>query len=116
LSRAAGGTLVGLLVASALAACGSSVTSEAVKQACGQVSAVLSDGPDPGADPVGYAQAQILPLRRVHTADQPLQRAIERLASAYSAFSADNGVGEALRQAVSAAGRSVDAICPGAAS
>ncbi len=37
------------------------------KQTCKQVEAVLSDGPDPEADPVGYAQAQILPLREIHT-------------------------------------------------
>src|SRR5580658_9784510 len=45
------------------------IPSAAVTRACRQVSAVLADGPDPDSDPVGYAEAQILPLRQVHTSD-----------------------------------------------
>ena len=59
--------------ATLLTACGSSgpaQSSAAVKSACQQVSAVLSDGPDPDADPVGYAEAQIQPLHQIHTSDQ----------------------------------------------
>ena len=53
--------------------------SSTVKTTCQQVSAVLSDGPDPGADPVGYAFAQVLPLRELHTSDSSLQTAIDDL-------------------------------------
>lgn len=114
--RTGTGVGVGLLVAWVLAACGSSTSAAVVKHVCGQVSAVLSDGPDPAADPVGYAQAQILPLGQIHTADARLQRAIDALASAYRTFSVDNGVGESAHRAVSAASSKVDALCPGAAS
>jgi hypothetical protein len=101
-----------------LSACGSSGAPQASgpsTQACQQVSAVLSDGPDPDVDPVGYAQAQILPLRQIHTADKNLQGAIDALDSAYQKFTATNGAPPA-KQAVSRAGDKVNALCPGAAS
>jgi hypothetical protein len=79
------------------------------------VSAVLSDGPDPGADPVGYAEAQVLPLRQIHAPDKRLQAAIDHLASAYQQFFSSDGAATA-KQAVSQASRRVDALCPGAAS
>ena len=49
-----------------LCSCGSSVHSvaAATQDTCQRVSAVLSNGPDPDADPVGYAEAQVLPLRQ----------------------------------------------------
>jgi hypothetical protein len=59
------------------------------------VSAVLSDGPDPTADPVGYAEAQIVPLRAVRTDDVSLRQVLGQLADAY---------------------QQEYAICPGAAS
>lgn len=79
------------------------------------MSAVLSDGPDPGADPIGYAFAQILPLRRLHTSDSSLQTAIDDLATAYQDFYTSKG-GKLAAKAVSKASNKVDAICPGAAS
>jgi hypothetical protein len=102
-------------------ACGSSssssspATSGALASACSTVSAVLSDGPDPGADPVGYAEAQILPLRQIHTSDKALQTAIDSLASAYQQVSSTNGAATATHAATEA-GNKVNAICPGAAS
>jgi hypothetical protein len=101
-----------------LSACGSSAlaqSSAAVKSACQQVSAALSDGPDPGADPVGYAEAQIQPLRQIHTSDQRLRTAVDRLSAAYQQFYNSNGTGSA-KQAVSRASHSLNTICPGAAS
>lgn len=112
----------GAVAAGLLAACGSSpgaaqASSRSGAGACPQVSAVLSDGPDPSADPVGYALAQVLPLRRIDaTSDAPLQHAIENLASAYDEFYRDKGVGAAARSAVTRAGKQVDALCPGVAS
>jgi hypothetical protein len=79
------------------------------------VSAVLSDGPDPGADPVGYAFAQVLPLRQLHTSDSSLQTAIDDLATAYQDFYSSKG-DKAAAKAVSKASDEVNAICPGAAS
>ena len=105
----------------ALSACGSpgpataSGTTPTVKTTCQNVSAVLSDGPDSGADPVGYAEAQIKPLRQIHTGDKSLQSAVNALASAYQQFYNSNG-GAAARQAVSQASHNLNRICPGAAS
>ena len=89
--------------------------STAAENACQQVSAVLSDGPDPGADPVGYAEAQIIPLRQISTSSQALGAAIRQLADAYQKFFASNG-GSQAKEAVAVASSKVDSICPGAAS
>jgi hypothetical protein len=83
--------------------------------ACTQIRAALSDGPDPGADPVGYAEAQIRPLRAISTGDTALRAAIGRLASAYAAVYATGGKSAAAANAVTAASSKVNAICPGAA-
>jgi predicted Zn-dependent protease len=100
----------------ALAACGSSGPStQQVQATCQSVSAVLSDGPDPGADPVGYALAQVDPLRQIHTSDSSLQQAIDDLANAYeSVYTSDNS--KSAQTAVTKASNQVDAICPGATS
>jgi hypothetical protein len=115
-----GAILLSVALAPALlCACGSSsarTPSAEVERACRQVEAVLSDGPEPAADPVGYAQAQVLPLRQIRTSDRRLREAISRLAAAYDAFAAEPRAGSAAKGAVSAAAGAVDAICPGAAS
>jgi predicted component of type VI protein secretion system len=99
-----------------LAACGSSKpapsSAQVEKQTCEQIEAALSDGPDPEADPVGHAQAQILPLREIHTSDGALHRAIDTLAAAYRSFSSTNG-SSAAKSAVSTAGKTVEHLCPG---
>jgi hypothetical protein len=83
--------------------------------ACSTLGAALSDGPDPAADPVGYAEAQIKPLRAIETSDQALRAAIRDLAAAYAQVFASNGASTAAGQAVTAAARKVNAICPGTA-
>ncbi|HUA28294.1 MAG TPA: hypothetical protein VMC03_05375 [Streptosporangiaceae bacterium] len=98
------------------AAAAKRATSAAVRSTCSQVTAVLSDGPDPDSDPVGYAEAQILPLGQIHTTDAALRSAIGRLASAYKSFFASNGTSGSAKLAVAAASKQVNAICPGAAS
>jgi hypothetical protein len=100
-----------------LSACGSgsSAASQAViTNTCQQVSAVLSDGPDPGEDPVGYAEAQILPLRHVHTSDPALRSAIGTLADAYFKFFASDGKSPAAISAVTVAAARMNKLCPGA--
>jgi hypothetical protein len=115
-------TLLGLSAlagacSSAAARPASAATSPAaVRATCNQVSAALSDGPDPDADPVGYAEAQILPLRQIHTTDPQLRAAISQLASAYRAVFTSNGTSGPARLAVAAAGQRLDSICPGATS
>jgi hypothetical protein len=104
-------------LAVAVAGCGSSTPAPtpSIASTCQAVSAVLSDGPDPSADPVGYAEAQVFPLRQIQTPDRDLQRAIGDLASAYLQDYTTGG-NSAARQAVSQASHGVDAICPGATS
>jgi hypothetical protein len=90
---------VAALAAGLLTACGSpQASSSAVQSTCREVSAVLSDGPTSGADPVGYAEAQVLPLRQIHTSDKTLQEAIDDLATAYQRFYEAKGAGGWLGQ------------------
>jgi hypothetical protein len=101
-----------------LCACGSSGPAQASDQGlqsvCQDISAVLSDGPDPSSDPVGYALAQVKPLEQIKTPDKALQAAIDDLASAYERVVTTKDSASA-RQGVAAASDKVDTICPGAA-
>jgi hypothetical protein len=122
--RASAGTAAAFLTL-AVAACGSSsshtataaILGSALKQDCTAIADVLSDGPDPDADPIGYAQAQVLPLKQLTIADAKLHKAVISLADAYQTFStgSDPG-GTAAALQVSKAESAVNAICPGAAS
>jgi len=118
-----GGLAVGPVLLALVSACGSpaatgtstaSLTS--IQAGCQQVAAVLSDGPDPDADPVGYAEAQVLPLRQVQTSDKALQAAISNLAAAYQGFYHADGQGNAVKAAVTGADKKINSLCPGAAS
>jgi hypothetical protein len=93
-----------------------STAAAATENTCQRVSAVLSDGPDPDADPVGYAEAQILPLRQISAPDQALRAAISQLAGAYQKFFATNGKSSNAKEAVAVASSKLNSICPGAAS
>ena len=123
LIRASAGTTVACL-ALAVAACGSasSQTSSTVslgsagQQGCTSVADVLSDGPDPGADPVGYAEAQVMPLRQLAISDAALHRAVLTLASAYETLSTSTTSTRATStMAVTRAENEVNKICPQAA-
>jgi hypothetical protein len=108
--------VLGLAVLTAAGSCGSApAPAGAVAATCRQVGAVLSDGPDPSADPVGYAEAQVLPLDQITSSDAGLRQAIRALASAYQQFFSTGGDGAAV-EAVSRAASALDAICPGVAS
>jgi hypothetical protein len=110
----------------AIAACGSSSSSSqaatsavlgsSVQQDCTTIGDILSDGPDPDADSVGYAQAQVLPLRQLQISDAALHRDVLALAAAYQAFSSGSGAGgAAAAAAVAKAENAVNSICPEAA-
>lgn len=107
-----------MVVVPVLAACGSRSVqpAAALSRTCTVVSATLADGPDPGADPVGYAEAQIAPLRQIHSSDRALHAAIGALDRAYAAVFASDGKSPAAARAAAAAGRNLSRICPGAAS
>jgi hypothetical protein len=108
----------GLALALLLSACGGAATDSAAatKKTCQQVRAVLADGPDPDADPAGYAEAQILPLRQIHASDQRLKTAIGQLDAAYQQLFASSGTSSAAARAAAAATKKITTICPGAAS
>lgn len=97
-------------------ACGSSAgpsRSASVLTSCQKVSAVLSDGPDPTADPVGYAEAQILPLESVHTSDVALGKKIIDLDDAFGDVY-ESGASEPSMRELTRAESALDALCPGA--
>jgi hypothetical protein len=123
LIRASAGTAAAFL-ALAVAACGSASAQSSstaslgpgVQQDCTTVADVLSDGPDPGADPIGYAQAQVLPLRQLTISDAALRSAVMSLASAYEKYSTSSGSTRAADAAVvTKAENEVNKICPQAA-
>jgi hypothetical protein len=91
-----------------------SAAATVAQQTCQQVSAVLSDGPDPGADPVGYAEAQIKPLRQIRTSDETLGKAITTLATDYSDYFSASGHGTSVTTALSSAVSAINKLCPGA--
>jgi hypothetical protein len=121
----AGALTVGLALAAALAlaACGTGSAarrpgsaSSAVSAVCNRIGAALSDGPDPQADPVGYAEAQIKPLAAISTSDSELRTAIKGLARAYARVFESNGTNSTAARAAATESRKVNAICPGTAS
>jgi hypothetical protein len=117
LRRLGSGLVAAAVTGWLLSGCGPAPSASApgsVQEACQQVSAVLSDGPDPSVDPLGYAEAQILPLGQIRTGDASLQTAIDKLASAYRQEYATGGAAQAER-AVAGAAAQLNAICPGAA-
>jgi hypothetical protein len=123
LSRVSAGTAAAFL-ALAVAACGSSSSQSsstvslgtAVQQDCTSVTDVLADGPDADADPVGYAQAQVLPLRQLTISDAALHSAVMSLASAYEKYSTSSGSTRAAdAHVVTKAENEVNKICPQAA-
>jgi hypothetical protein len=100
-----------------LSACGSgsgqpAASSAAASRACEQITAALSDGPDPGSDPVGYAEAQILPLGQVRTSDPALRAAIAELAEAYRRYFSSDGT--SAQGALAKAAADMNRLCPGA--
>jgi hypothetical protein len=103
-----------------VSACGSSAHSTAsaaaapvAESACEQVGDALSDGPDPDADPVGYAEAQVQPLQQIHATNPALAQAITTLAGAYSSFYTANGTGAA-KPALNSAIKRINSLCPDA--
>jgi hypothetical protein len=111
-----------IIVAAPLFACGvgsigaasASLKSKApMASTCHRISDVLSDGPDPSVDPVGYALAQVLPLREIKTSVSALHMAIVGLASSYEKLYKTNDK-KGTEKNVNKAGKKVNRICPGA--
>jgi hypothetical protein len=96
------------------AASGAAKAPTAKQQTCEQVAAVLSNGPDPDSDPVGYAEAQVLPLQQIHSPDQSLGAAISTLAAAYHSFYVADGTGSGVKSALTTAVNKINSLCPDA--
>lgn len=76
----------------------------------------LSDGPDPGSDAVGYAQAQVLPLKALKLNESSVRTAVDRLDAAFGAVvdaTTSSAQSKAAAQ-VTSAENAVNALCPGA--
>jgi hypothetical protein len=101
---------------STAAAPSASPSAAAIAATCEQVSGVLSDGPDPDVDPVGFADAHILLLRQINTTDQALRGALGQLADANQKFVASKGKNANAKEAIAVASKKLNSICPGAAS
>ena len=112
--------ILSLIVATGLAATIDTVSATAAvaehspARQCTAVADVLANGPTTDVDPVGYAEAQVLPLRQLKLSDPTLRRAVQQLDSAYAAVSAGNG-SHKTKATVKAAEARVNAICPTAA-
>jgi hypothetical protein len=109
------------LAAFALTGCGGNSSANAsataaTQHACTNVTNVLANGPDPDADSVGYAEAQVLPLSKLSISNSSLHKAIDRLDTAYREFSSNDGADSATYAVkVSAAEKALNKICPNAA-
>jgi hypothetical protein len=105
-----------------LTACGSSgsgggaASAHAPAALCQKIMGVLSDGPDPDADPVGYALSQILPLGQIHTSDQAVSTALHSLVAADHALVKSNGADKTAKADIKKADNSLNTACPGVAS
>jgi hypothetical protein len=102
------------------AACGSSspgggAATKAPNEVCHKILAVLSDGPDPSVDPVGYALSQILPLGQIHTSDHGVATTLSALMAADRALVKSNGADTAAKTEIKKADSALNAVCPGVA-
>jgi hypothetical protein len=104
-----------------LAACSSGSSGGGSSQAqapaafCQKVLAVLSDGPDPDADPVGYALSQIAPLGQIHTSDHALAQQLSDLIAADHALVNTNGSDRAATKSIAKDDKGLNKVCPGVA-
>jgi hypothetical protein len=72
-------------------------------------------GPDPGADPVGDAMSQILPLGRISTSDRSVARAVGELIAGDRALVDSDGGARSATQAITKADDALNGACPGVA-
>jgi hypothetical protein len=104
-----------------LAACSSSSSAGNSSQTqpsaavCQKVLGVLSDGPDPDADPVGYALSQIAPLGQIHTSDNALAQKLTDLITADRALVKASGSDHSATKSIAKDDADLNKVCPGAA-
>lgn len=122
LRRQPGFVLTSLILgALVLAACRSTASGGASSQpkapvaVCQKVLAVLSDGPDPDVDPVGYALSQITPLGEIHTSDAALAQRLSNLIVADKALVSADGSDHAATKSIAKDDAGLNKVCPGVA-
>jgi hypothetical protein len=95
---------------------GGAAVAKAPAALCNELNAVLSDGPDPSADPVGYALSQILPLQQqVHASDTSVMATVNQLIAADQAFYNSNGADKSAGATIQEDYKAIDKACPGVA-
>jgi hypothetical protein len=95
---------------------GAAASAQAPAALCQKLLAVFSDGPDPDADPVGYALSQIRPLGEIHTADHSVSTTLTKLIAADRALVSAEGSDHAATVAIKKAESALNTDCPGVAS
>jgi hypothetical protein len=102
------------------AACGSSGGGSAQAATppalCQKILGVLSDGPDPDVDPVGYALSQIQPLGEIHTSDHSVGTTLDKLIAADRAIVSSDGTDTSAKAAIKGSDKALNKACPGVAS
>jgi hypothetical protein len=124
---AVAGALALLAVPAVLSACstgsgspsaatsGGATPAKASVALCQQLNGVFADGPDPGADPVGYALSQILPLQDVHSSNASVMATVSDLVRADQDLVKANGDDKAATAAIKKDDNAIDRACPGVA-
>jgi hypothetical protein len=80
---------------------------------CNELNAVLSDGPDPGDDPVGYALSQILPLQQqVHSSDTAVMTTVTQLIAADQALYNSSGADKSAAATIKKDYTAINKACP----
>jgi hypothetical protein len=95
---------------------GAATHSTAPAALCRKLNGIFSNGPDPDADPVGYALAQIKPLGAVHTSDHAISAVLTKLVAADRSLFTSNGSDHAAKKEIKKADAQVNKACPGVAS
>ena len=95
---------------------GAAHASTAPTAVCQKILAVLSDGPDPDADPVGYALSQIKPLGLIHTLDHSVEESLTHLIAADRQLVDSSGSDDAAKMGIKKADAALNTACPGVAS
>jgi hypothetical protein len=101
------------------AACGgggSAAAAKAPTALCQKLLAVFSDGPDPDADPVGYALSQELPLSQIHSSDTAAIQTVKSLIAADRVYVKSNGADHSAKKTIASDDGTLNKACPGVAS
>jgi hypothetical protein len=108
--------LASLVVAVPLWSACSSGGGAAPAALCQKITDDLANGPDSGADPVGYALSQIRPLAQIHSTDQSVAAALTKLIAADHALVNSDGHDHAASTSIAKADAALNLACPGASS